>query len=119
MSTETENKLVPAAGEAGPAASGGSGTSAALVRSEGEEEAPEEEVPRDRRLDRLQMQLDVLVKVRAFRVQDLLALTKGSVLETVHLHTQDVPVSCAGALLVWGEFEVMEQKLGVRITRLA
>jgi hypothetical protein len=40
------------------------------------------------------------------------------VVETSHEHSQDVPVRSGGVLLVWGEFEVIEQKLAVRITRL-
>jgi flagellar motor switch protein FliM len=89
-----------------------------LTRGEGSDEAPA--VPeRDTRLDRLPMQLDVMVKVRAFRVQDLLALEKGTVVETVHEHTQDVPLMCGGALLLWAEFEMAGQKLAARITRLA
>jgi flagellar motor switch protein FliN/FliY len=40
------------------------------------------------------------------------------VVETVHEHTQDVPVRCGGALLMWSEFEVLDQTLAVRITRL-
>jgi flagellar motor switch/type III secretory pathway protein FliN len=71
------------------------------------------------RVERLPMRLDVLMKVRSFRVQDLLAMQKGTVVETVHGHSQDVPLACGSALLVWGEFEVVEQKLGVRITHLA
>ena len=74
---------------------------------------------RDTRLDRLPMQLDVMVKVRSFRVEDLLSLEQGSLVETVHEHSQDVPVRCGGALLVWAEFEVVEQRLAVRVTRLA
>lgn len=65
------------------------------------------------------MQLDVMVKIHSFRVQDLLSLEKGTVVETVHEHTQDVPVRCGGAPLVWAEFEVLDQQLAVRITRLA
>ena len=83
------------------------------------EEPLPEEADEDTRLDRLPMQLDVMVKVHSFRVQDLLALEKGTVVETVHEHTQDVPVRCGGALLVWAEFEVLDQQLAVRITRLA
>jgi flagellar motor switch protein FliN/FliY len=74
---------------------------------------------RDTRLDRLPMQLDVMVKVRSFRVEDLLSLKQGSLVETVHEHSQDVPVRSGGALLVWAEFEVVEQRLAVRVTRLA
>jgi flagellar motor switch/type III secretory pathway protein FliN len=95
----------------------GAGT-ALLARGEIAADAPDEG-GRDMRLDQMPMQLDVLVRVRSFRVGDLLALSKGTVVETVHDHAADVPLACGGALLVWGEFEVVEQKLGVRITRLA
>jgi flagellar motor switch protein FliN/FliY len=74
---------------------------------------------RDTRLDRLPMELHVLVNVERMLVRDLLALERGTVLPTVHEHSQDVPVRCGGALLMWGEFEMVEQKLAVRITRLA
>jgi flagellar motor switch protein FliM len=89
-----------------------------LMRGDGANETPAAP-ERDTRLDRLPMQLDVMVKMRAFRVQDLLALEKGKVVEAVHDHTQDVPLICGGALLMWAEFEMMGQKLAVRITRLA
>jgi flagellar motor switch/type III secretory pathway protein FliN len=105
-----------AAGNQGPA--GGAGT-AALVRADGVDEPAPEEEEGDARLNRLPMQLDVLTRVHSFRVQDLLALEKGSVVETVHEHTQDVPLRCGGALLVWAEFEVLDQQLAVRVTRLA
>jgi len=88
----------------------------ALVRTD----APGAEAePRDTRLDRLPMELHVMVRVERMRVEDLLALERGRVLMTVHEHSQDVPVHCGGALLMWGEFEVVEQKLAVRVTRLA
>lgn len=95
----------------------------ALVRAQ----ATANEVPgddpaaevRDTRLDRLPMALHVMVKVERMRVEDLLALERGTVLATVHEHSQDVPVRCGGALLLWGEFEVVEQTLAVRVTRLA
>jgi flagellar motor switch protein FliM len=89
-----------------------------VVRESQTGEAEAEEDPRDTRLDRLPMQLDVTVKVQSFRVQDLLAMEAGTVLETVHEHTQDVPVRSGGALLVWAEFEVLDQQLAVRVTRL-
>lgn len=95
----------------------------ALVRTEaaagiGADDSAEAEA-RDTRLDRLPMELHVMVKVERMRVEDLLALERGTVLSTVHEHSQDVPVRCGGALLLWGEFEVVEQKLAVRVTRLA
>lgn len=107
----------PAEGDTALATSG-VGTTALQVHSNVQDGA-EAETARDIRLDRLPMQLDVMVKVRSFRVEDLLALERGSIVETVHEHSQDVPVRCGGALLAWAEFEVLEQKLAVRMTRLA
>lgn len=131
---ESDNKL-NAGGAAGPAGKpsapravaqatpagaeqpGDPGT-ALVVRDERRDEASVDH-GHDSRLDRLPMQLDVVIRVRSLRVADLLSLTRGSILETVHDHGQDIPVSCGGTLLVWGEFEMVEQNLAVRITRLA
>lgn len=66
----------------------------------------------------LPMQLDVTIPVPDFRVQNLLALERGAVLETHWEHTEDVPVWCGGVQLLWTEFEVVDQKLSVRVTRL-
>ncbi len=99
----------------GPATAG---TGLLVVRSEDEMgELPPEEL--DTRLDRLPMRLDVMVKVHSFRVQDLLSMEKGTIVETVHEHTQDLPVCCGASLLAWAEFEVLDQRLAVRMTRLA
>lgn len=132
---ESENKLTAgaAAGAAGspsvqrtgslatpaPAAGQGNPGTALVVRAEGGEESAAGDPGRDTRLDRLPMQLDAMVRIRSLRVADLLSLTQGSVVETVHDHGQDVPLCCGSKLLVWGEFEMVEQKLAVRITRLA
>lgn len=66
----------------------------------------------------LPMQLDVTIPIPSFRVQNLLALEKGAVVESNWAHSEDVPVWCGGAQLVWAEFEVVERKLAVRVTRL-
>jgi Type III flagellar switch regulator (C-ring) FliN C-term len=66
----------------------------------------------------LPMQLDVTIPIPGFRVQDLLALETGAVLESRWPHPEDVPVWCGGVQLVWTEFEVVDQKLAVRVTRL-
>ncbi len=66
----------------------------------------------------LPLQLDVIVPVPGFRVQDLLSLDKGAILESRWSHTEDIPVWCGGEQLVWTEFEVVDQKLAVRVTRL-
>jgi len=124
MASETDIKSASKASGAeaaspSPALSDGdAAASALLVRSDRREDVVGE-LDSDPRLNRLPMQLDVLVKVRSMRVQDLLALERGTVVETVHEHSQDVPVHCGGALLMWAEFEVADQNLAVRITRLA
>jgi flagellar motor switch protein FliM len=116
MGTTQENKAEGAAPNTETALT--PSTPGLLTRGDAPEQA-KAEPERDTRLDRLPMQLDVTVKVRCFRVQDLLALEKGTVLETIHEHTQDVPLECGGAVLMCAEFEMVGQKLAVRITRLA
>lgn len=117
-SPESQAATSAAGAEAAALAAPAQAGPALLTRGDAGAEEPAEH-RRDTRLDRLLMQLDALVKVRSFRVEDLLALRSGAVVETVHEHSQDVPMECRGTPLVWGEFEVVEQKLGVRITRLA
>ena len=67
----------------------------------------------------LPVELDVAVPVRAFRVCNLLALERGRVLETQWGHGEDVPLASGQVQLAWSEFEVVDNQLGVRITRLA
>jgi flagellar motor switch protein FliN/FliY len=114
----------PAAIDTGSQASAsGTVTTTAITALPARETATEESLPEepagDPRLDRLPMQVDVVIRVHSFRVQDLLSMEKGTVVETIHEHTQDVPVRCGGALLLWSEFEVLDQRLAVRVTRLA
>jgi flagellar motor switch/type III secretory pathway protein FliN len=68
---------------------------------------------------KLPLQLDLRVPLPTFRVQQLLSLEKGQVIETVWPHTEDLPLWSGGVQLVWTEFEVVDQKLAVRVTRLA
>jgi flagellar motor switch protein FliN/FliY len=68
---------------------------------------------------KLPLQLDLRVPVPSFRVQNLLALEKGQIVETVWPHTEDLPLWAGDVQLVWSEFEVVDQKLAVRVTRLA
>jgi len=67
---------------------------------------------------KLPLQLDLRVPLPSFRVQNLLSLEKGQVIETAWPHTEDLPLWSGGVHLVWTEFEVVDQKLAVRITRL-
>jgi flagellar motor switch/type III secretory pathway protein FliN len=70
-------------------------------------------------LTRLPVELDVAVPVREFRVRNLLALEAGQVIETQWAHGEDMPLAARDTQLAWSEFEVVESKLAVRITRLA
>ena len=60
--------------------------------------------------------LSLEVPVVRFTISDLLALTKGSIVETACHHTSDVPVRVNRLLIGWSEFEVIGDRLAVRIT---
>lgn len=70
-------------------------------------------------MGRLPVELEVTVPVRSFRVRNLVALEKGSVIESQWKHGEDMPLSAGAVQLAWTEFEVVEGRLAVRITRLA
>lgn len=54
-----------------------------------------------------------------FTVGDLLKLREGSVVQTTTRVADDVPLRINTTLLGWGRFEVVEDRLAVRITELA
>jgi flagellar motor switch protein FliM len=68
---------------------------------------------------RLPVLLNVAVPIREFRVRNLLALGTGRVIESQWRDGEDVPLSCGDVQLAWSEFEVLDQQLAVRVTRLA
>ena len=53
-----------------------------------------------------------------FTVGDLLNLTAGTVLETTFHQSSDLPLRVNGQLVGWTEFEVVGDRLAVRITDL-
>ena len=67
---------------------------------------------------RVPVEIDVAVPIRNFRIRNLLALARGQVLTTDWVEGEDMPLGARGAQLAWTEFEVIDQKLAVRITRL-
>jgi len=67
---------------------------------------------------RLPVEIDVAVPIRKFRVRNLLALAKGEVIRTQWVEGDDMPLAARGTQLAWAEFEVVDQQLAVRITRL-
>jgi len=54
-----------------------------------------------------------------FTIGDLLKMTAGTIVATACHHTGDVPLRVNGQLIGWTEFEVLGEKLAVRITELA
>lgn len=54
-----------------------------------------------------------------FKVRHLLALEAGQVIESKWPETEDVPVKAGSVQVGWSEFEVVDQQLLVRLTRLA
>jgi flagellar motor switch/type III secretory pathway protein FliN len=70
-------------------------------------------------LARIPMRLTAGVPLPRFKVKDLVELAEGSVIESVWTSGADVPLKCGDVQLGWAEFEVVEQRLAVRITRLA
>jgi flagellar motor switch/type III secretory pathway protein FliN len=60
--------------------------------------------------------LSVDVPVVQFTIADLLSLTRGSIVETACHQTSDVPLRINQLLVGWTEFEVIGDRLAVRIT---
>jgi len=52
-------------------------------------------------------------------VRNLLALEARQVIETAWTRGDEMPLAARDTQLAWTEFEVVESKLAVRITRLA
>jgi flagellar motor switch/type III secretory pathway protein FliN len=60
--------------------------------------------------------LSLEVPAVRFTIGDLLLLTKGSIVETGCHHTSDLPLRVNQLLIGWTEFEVIGDRLAVRIT---
>lgn len=70
-------------------------------------------------LSRLPMRLTAGIPMARFAVRDLLGLCAGQTLLSAWSSTDDVPLKVGAVQLSWSEFEVVEQKMAVRLTRLA
>jgi flagellar motor switch/type III secretory pathway protein FliN len=90
--------------------------------SNGAMDSGEEDETRSRAMlpvvERLPVELTVAVPVRNFRVRNLLAMTPGTVIETQWTPGEDLPLSAGEVQLAWTEFEVVDTRLAVRVTRL-
>lgn len=67
----------------------------------------------------LPVKLGANVPVRGFRLRDLLALQNGQTIESEWPVTEDVPLKFGQVQLCWCEFEVVDQRMALRMTRLA
>lgn len=63
--------------------------------------------------------LSLELPVVGFTVGDLLALKEGAIVETACHHTSDVPLRVNKLLIGWTEFDVIGDRLAVRITEQA
>ncbi len=63
--------------------------------------------------------LSVEVPVPAFTVSDLVHLASGTIIATRWTVGQDVPLNVNGELVAWSEFEIVQDRLAVRLTELA
>lgn len=59
------------------------------------------------------------IPLSGFKVGDLLRLQPGEIVESEWPHTEDVPLKAGRVQVAWSEFEVVDQRLLVRLTRLA
>jgi flagellar motor switch/type III secretory pathway protein FliN len=69
-------------------------------------------------LAHLRVTMRVRVMLNQFKVRDLLALKEGQVFESLSPATEDVPLMVGQVQLGWSEFEVQEQRMALRLTRL-
>jgi flagellar motor switch/type III secretory pathway protein FliN len=77
-----------------------------------------EEHPSWQVLAQLRVTLRVGVALSRFKVRDLLKLQEGQVFETLAPATEDVPLKVGQVQLGWSEFEVLQQRMALRLTRL-
>jgi flagellar motor switch/type III secretory pathway protein FliN len=70
-------------------------------------------------LARLPVTMTAVISLNRFRVCDLMRLEKAQVFESTWPETEDVPLKVGEVQVGWGEFEVVDQRITMRLTRLA
>jgi len=78
-----------------------------------------EEHPEWPLLSRIPIRLIAGIPLPNFRVKDLVGLKAGKLVSSQWSSTDDVPLKIGSVQLSWSEFEVVEQQMAVRLTRLA
>ena len=59
------------------------------------------------------------ISVSGFTVADLVHLERGRIIASRWTVGQDVPLRINGELIAWSEFEVVQNRMAVRLTELA
>jgi flagellar motor switch protein FliN/FliY len=77
-----------------------------------------EEHPSWGTLSQLRVTLRAGALLNHFKVSDLLGMKVGQVFESLSPATEDVPVRIGQVQLGWSEFEVLQQRMALRLTRL-
>ncbi len=67
----------------------------------------------------LPCRLSLEIPALHFTVGDLLWLKPGSIVETIYHQSSDLPLHVNGQLVGWTEFEVVGERLAVRLTDLS
>jgi flagellar motor switch protein FliN/FliY len=67
----------------------------------------------------LACRLSVEIPIQGLTVGKLIELTPGVVLDTQYDEGSHVPVLVNGEMIAWGEFDVVEERLAIRLTELA
>jgi flagellar motor switch protein FliN/FliY len=70
-------------------------------------------------ISRLPVMVAVNVPLTGLTVRNLLQLRCGETIASAWATTEDVPLKADALQLFWGEFEVVEQRMALRLTRLA
>lgn len=78
-----------------------------------------EEHPQWLMLSRLPVVLTARIPLSAFKVRDLLLLQQGQLVQSNWSTAEDIPVKVGRVQLAWSEFEVVEDRMAMRLTRLA
>ena len=82
-------------------------------------EVPVADAERWLRVEPLPCLLAIEIPVPEFTVGDLVQLQRGRIIASRWTVGQDVPLRINGVLIAWSEFEVVQNRLAVRLTELA
>ena len=66
----------------------------------------------------LPCRISIDLRLKKFTVRDLLRLDTGNLLETSNADGADVPVTVNTQLIGWAEFEIVGQRIAVRMTEV-